>query len=184
MHPNLVAGAWVGFNDARVTMRSNYWGQGGHNALLLVGDFFRSALKAKLIDGKAQFPQARRPTPPSEPPLPVEASVSVNRAGPMRRKSRDGGCRPGGRRRRAHHQPRAAEGGLRAGTCRCGDRARQPARVVLPPPIAAPPPAASAAASASQSLSPSPGQPFVSVSEAAQRALMSPPTPKPAAPAR
>ncbi|RYE89933.1 MAG: hypothetical protein EOO78_32380, partial [Oxalobacteraceae bacterium] len=44
MHPNLVVGSWVGFNDARVTMRSDYWGQGGHNALLLVGDFFRAAV--------------------------------------------------------------------------------------------------------------------------------------------
>ena len=52
MHPNLVAGAWVGFNDNRVTMRSSYWGQGGHNAILLVGDFFRSALDAgKLARG-------------------------------------------------------------------------------------------------------------------------------------
>ena len=40
MHPQLVAGSWVGFNDSRVTMRSNYWGEGGHNAVLLVGDFF------------------------------------------------------------------------------------------------------------------------------------------------
>jgi penicillin-binding protein 1A len=24
IHPRLVAGAWVGFNDARITMRSNY----------------------------------------------------------------------------------------------------------------------------------------------------------------
>ena len=28
MHPRLVAGSWVGFNDPRVTMRSNYWGEG------------------------------------------------------------------------------------------------------------------------------------------------------------
>ena len=41
MHPRLVAGAWVGFNDSRITMRSDYWGQGAHNALLLVGDFFQ-----------------------------------------------------------------------------------------------------------------------------------------------
>ena len=34
MHPRLVAGSWVGFNDSRVTMRSNYWGEGGHNAAL------------------------------------------------------------------------------------------------------------------------------------------------------
>jgi len=61
IHPRLVAGAWVGFNDARVTMRSDYWGQGGHNAVLLVGDFFRAALKQKLIDEKAEFPRRARP---------------------------------------------------------------------------------------------------------------------------
>jgi len=59
MHPQLVAGSWVGFNDSRVTMRSNYWGQGGHNAVLLVGDFFRAALDMQLIDGDARFPYAR-----------------------------------------------------------------------------------------------------------------------------
>jgi len=68
MHPNMVAGAWVGFNDSRVTMRSDYWGQGGRNALLLVGDFFRDTLKAKLINVKAKFPQPKRP-----PPLMVKA---------------------------------------------------------------------------------------------------------------
>ena len=41
MNPDLVAGAWVGFNDQRVTIRSNYWGQGAHNALRIVGDFMR-----------------------------------------------------------------------------------------------------------------------------------------------
>ncbi len=68
MHPNLVAGAWVGFNDSRVTMRSDYWGQGGHNAILLVGDFFRDSLKAGLIDVKAKFPKPKR-----TPPLMVKA---------------------------------------------------------------------------------------------------------------
>jgi penicillin-binding protein 1A len=68
MHPRMVAGAWVGFNDSRVTMRSDHWGQGGHNAILLVGDFFRSTLKSKLIDTKAKFPQPKRP-----PPLIVKA---------------------------------------------------------------------------------------------------------------
>jgi penicillin-binding protein 1A len=63
MHPNLVAGSWVGFNDSRVTMRSDYWGQGGHNAALLVGDFFRDTLKAKLIDTKAKFPKPKYPEP-------------------------------------------------------------------------------------------------------------------------
>jgi penicillin-binding protein 1A len=63
MHPNLVAGSWVGFNDSRVTMRSDYWGQGGHNAALLVGDFFRDTLKAKLVNTKAKFPQPKRAEP-------------------------------------------------------------------------------------------------------------------------
>ena len=57
MHPRLVAGAWVGFNDARVTMRSSYWGQGAHTALPLVGDFTRRTLQAKLVDGGARFPK-------------------------------------------------------------------------------------------------------------------------------
>lgn len=59
MHRRLVAGSWVGFNDSRVTMRSNYWGEGAHNALLVVGDFFQHTLAARLIDGRAEFPFAR-----------------------------------------------------------------------------------------------------------------------------
>jgi penicillin-binding protein 1A len=59
MHPRLVAGSWVGFNDSRVTMRSNYWGEGAHNALLVVGDFFQQTLASRLIDGGAEFPFAR-----------------------------------------------------------------------------------------------------------------------------
>ena len=66
MQPGLVAGAWVGFNDPRVTIRSNYWGQGGHNALRIVGDFWRQGQKAKLIDTKAEFPQVA----PEAPELP------------------------------------------------------------------------------------------------------------------
>jgi penicillin-binding protein 1A len=59
MHPQLVAGAWVGFNDPRVTMRSNYWGEGAHNALFVVSEFFQQTLSARLIDGRAEFPFAR-----------------------------------------------------------------------------------------------------------------------------
>ena len=55
MHPGLVSGAWVGFNDARVTMRSSYWGQGAHNALYVVGDFFRQAQNGRLVDVTARF---------------------------------------------------------------------------------------------------------------------------------
>ena len=63
MHPQLVAGAWVGFNDNRVTMRSSYWGQGGHNAILVVGDFFKSALETGKLSSAAAFPGAVRSAP-------------------------------------------------------------------------------------------------------------------------
>ncbi len=63
MHPQLVAGAWVGFNDNRVTMRSNYWGQGGHNAILVVGDFFKAVLDSRKLDPAATFPGAPRAEP-------------------------------------------------------------------------------------------------------------------------
>lgn len=55
MQPQLVAGAWVGFNDNRITLRSNYWGQGAHSALPIVGSFFQQSLNAKLIDPKIRF---------------------------------------------------------------------------------------------------------------------------------
>ncbi|WP_181178971.1 penicillin-binding protein 1A [Methylibium rhizosphaerae] len=56
MHPQLVSGAWVGFNDPRVTMRSDHWGQGAHNALHVVGDFTSQALARGRLDASAQFP--------------------------------------------------------------------------------------------------------------------------------
>ena len=59
MHPQLVAGTWVGFNDNRVTMRSAYWGQGGHSALYVVGDFFQQALAARAVDPRAAFAAPR-----------------------------------------------------------------------------------------------------------------------------
>ena len=55
MHPQLVAGAWVGFNDSRITLRSDYWGQGAHSALPIVGDFFQKSLRSRLIDPRARF---------------------------------------------------------------------------------------------------------------------------------
>jgi penicillin-binding protein 1A len=72
MHPNLVGGAWVGFNDTRIAMRSSYWGQGGHNAILLVGDFFKAALDARKIDPAALFPGGRPPAPVIHREEPVE----------------------------------------------------------------------------------------------------------------
>jgi penicillin-binding protein 1A len=56
MHPQLVTGAWVGFNDPRVTLRSDHWGQGAHNALHVVGDFTQRTLAERAIDAQATFP--------------------------------------------------------------------------------------------------------------------------------
>ena len=64
MHPDLVAGAWIGFNDPAIGFRSSYWGQGGNNALLVVGDFFRRSINAGKIDSDARFPD---PLPYDEP---------------------------------------------------------------------------------------------------------------------
>ncbi|HSD38988.1 MAG TPA: transglycosylase domain-containing protein [Rhodocyclaceae bacterium] len=58
MQPQLVAGAWAGFNDARITLRSNYWGQGARSALPIVGDFFARARNAGLINPALRFAKA------------------------------------------------------------------------------------------------------------------------------
>jgi penicillin-binding protein 1A len=60
MHPQLVAGAWVGYNDARVTM-PDAWGQGARSALPMVGEFMQQSLRARLLDAKARFPAAADP---------------------------------------------------------------------------------------------------------------------------
>ncbi|SIO49747.1 penicillin-binding protein 1A [Burkholderia sp. GAS332] len=59
--PQLVAGSWVGFNDSRVTLRSDYWGQGAHSALPIVGDFFQRAQRAKLVDSRVRFATDQEP---------------------------------------------------------------------------------------------------------------------------
>ncbi|MFW5973026.1 MAG: penicillin-binding transpeptidase domain-containing protein, partial [Bacteroidota bacterium] len=57
MHPELVTGAWVGFNDRRIAFRSQWWGQGAHNALFLVGDFMRRTARAPEVGlSNARFP--------------------------------------------------------------------------------------------------------------------------------
>jgi penicillin-binding protein 1A len=71
MSPNLVAGAWAGFNDNRVTM-ADAWGQGAHSALPMVGEVFQQAIKAKLVD-----PNLRFGAPPVDPNSP-DALAKVN----------------------------------------------------------------------------------------------------------
>lgn len=55
IHPQLVAGAWVGFDDAHVTLRNDYWSEGAHSALPVVGAFYDMALRARVIDAHAQL---------------------------------------------------------------------------------------------------------------------------------
>lgn len=62
MHPQLVAGAWVGFDDGRVTLGGNYWGEGAHSALPIVGDFYQRALRARLIDSRVRFDTEVQPS--------------------------------------------------------------------------------------------------------------------------
>lgn len=65
MHPQLVAGARVGFNDNRVTMGP--WGQGARSALPMVGEVFQQALRNRWIDSRAEFDvPRRRPAPRQE----------------------------------------------------------------------------------------------------------------------
>ncbi|HET7160725.1 MAG TPA: glycosyl transferase, partial [Burkholderiales bacterium] len=65
MHPQLVAGARVGFNDT-VTMGA--WGQGARSALPMVGEVFQQALRNKWIDQRAEFAIPRpKPKPKPEP---------------------------------------------------------------------------------------------------------------------
>jgi penicillin-binding protein 1A len=72
MHPQLVAGAWVGFNDQRITMGDS-WGQGARSALPIVGDVFLQSLRLRAIDGRAEFdiprprPKPREPEPREDP---------------------------------------------------------------------------------------------------------------------
>ena len=100
MHPQLVGGAWVGFNDSRITLRSDYWGQGAHSALPIVGDFFQQALRSKVLDARMRFvdvPESRVLGPlldrlrswwrvmtaPSPEPSPVPSPVPPQRKPPL-----------------------------------------------------------------------------------------------------
>jgi penicillin-binding protein 1A len=66
MHPQLVAGAWVGFNDSKITMGDG-WGTGARSALPMVGDVFQQALRNRWIDPQAAFDIARSRPQPREP---------------------------------------------------------------------------------------------------------------------
>ncbi|MBI2771102.1 MAG: transglycosylase domain-containing protein [Burkholderiales bacterium] len=66
MHPQLVAGAWVGFNDSAITMGDG-WGPGARSALPMVGEVFQQALRGRWIDPQVEFDIPRqRPQPRPE----------------------------------------------------------------------------------------------------------------------
>ncbi|MDT7835058.1 transglycosylase domain-containing protein [Aquabacterium sp. OR-4] len=70
-HPRLVVGAWVGFNDPRVTMRSTEWGQGGRSALRLAGDFLAALQAAGQLPEDARFPAVPREPEPAGPAIAI-----------------------------------------------------------------------------------------------------------------
>ena len=78
VHPELVAGAWTGFNDPRVAFRSSHWGQGGNNALRVVGHFFQQALHRGALSPEEQL----APSPEVDDPGPEGPSL-VAQAGDL-----------------------------------------------------------------------------------------------------
>ena len=76
MHPQLVAGAWAGFNDNRVTMQDS-WGQGARAALPIVGETFLKAFAQKVIDAQLRFAAPNLAPPPPPPPEPEIIQVPL-----------------------------------------------------------------------------------------------------------
>ncbi len=79
MHPQLVTGAWVGFSDRRIAFRTSYWGQGGHNALHLVGAFLSRVQRSNALDLRADIRFEPPPgyTPPAARAEPWWATDSL-----------------------------------------------------------------------------------------------------------
>lgn len=78
MHPQLVAGAWVGFNDPKITMGP--WGQGARSALPMVGEVFQQALRNRWIDPAVEFDIPRpKPAERQERERPVQGPGEVIR---------------------------------------------------------------------------------------------------------
>jgi penicillin-binding protein 1A len=78
MHPELVVGAWVGFNDRRIAFRSTFWGQGAHNAMYVVGNFLKRVQESPVaLDAEAKFPEVQlsrfeEAIPATDAPDPVQ----------------------------------------------------------------------------------------------------------------
>ena len=62
MHPDLVMGSWIGFNNPSYRFRTDWWGQGAHTALHIVGSFMQriTAEEETFISKDARFPAPTR----------------------------------------------------------------------------------------------------------------------------
>jgi len=80
MHPQLVAGTRVGFNDNSVTMGN--WGQGARSALPIVGEVFQGAFRNRWLDENAEFDIPRTRYQPAPPP-PEEQQRQQRRNDPL-----------------------------------------------------------------------------------------------------
>lgn len=62
MHPDLVMGSWIGFNNPAYRFRTDWWGQGAHTALHIVGSFMQhiTAEGETFISRDARFPSPTR----------------------------------------------------------------------------------------------------------------------------
>ena len=68
LHPDLVVGAWVGFNDRRIQFRSSAWGQGARTGMFVVGGFLEKlqneAPEAIRLDRNRRFDEPPNYQPP------------------------------------------------------------------------------------------------------------------------
>ncbi|HRK72631.1 MAG TPA: transglycosylase domain-containing protein [Rhodothermales bacterium] len=62
MHPDVVLGSWVGFNDRRVTL-SGSWGQGARTGMRVVGDYFKRLIDEQLVSTR-KFTKPQNYKPP------------------------------------------------------------------------------------------------------------------------
>jgi len=72
MRPNIVIGAWVGFATPAIYFHSDYWAQGAHTALPIVGKFYNAAKSAApdVMGGDARF----NPPPGWIEPQPIDTT--------------------------------------------------------------------------------------------------------------
>ena len=100
MNPRVVVGAWAGFNDGRITLRSDHWGQGARSALPMVGEFMQQAIRSKVIDGSERFVDEfdTRPVPPPDSSLDTMRDWlrGLFRSDPQQPSMPGGGLPPGG----------------------------------------------------------------------------------------